>query len=167
MTYTYEINIRKALLAEASLIRQLALAIWPKSFNEILSEEQIEYMLEMMYSKPALQKDMQQGVEFYIVKVENEDCGYAAIEQLTETTYKLHKIYLSQKLHGKGLGKELLKRIEGIVKNHNATILKLNVNRNNKAIDFYKSQGYQIIKSEDIDIGNGYLMNDYVMEKHL
>lgn len=160
-------QIRKIKREEISLIRKLALKIWPKAFEEILTPEQIEYMLEMMYSEQALKRDMNRGVEFYILINDGENCGYAAIEKSDSTSFKLHKIYVDQQLHGKGFGKFLLSEIEGIVKSCGASFLKLNVNRENKAIDFYKSQGYEIIKSEDIDIGNGYFMNDYVMKKKL
>lgn len=160
-------QLRNVKAEEIPLIRKLALQIWPTAFEEILSGDQIKYMLEMMYSESALLADAARGVEFYILNYENEDCGYAAIEKLDDHSYKLHKIYLSQKLHGKGLGKWMIIQMEQISKNRGATILKLNVNRENKAVDFYKSQGYEIIKTEDINIGNGYFMNDFVMAKKI
>lgn len=122
-------------------------------------------MLKMMYSESVLANDMMRGVEFYILNVGTADAGFAAIERSGPNSYKLHKIYLSQQLHGKGLGKFLLNEIEKIVISRNASVLHLNVNRYNNAIDFYKSRGYEIIQTEDIDIGNGFFMNDYVMEK--
>lgn len=152
---------------EMHQIRQLALRIWPKSFEEILSSSQIEYMLEMMYALPILEKDFDRGVQFFILKVDENNAGFAAIEKKEKHSFKLHKIYLDQKLHGMGLGKILLKAMEQEVKNRGGIQLFLNVNRHNKAIAFYKSQGYQVINEEDIEIGNGYYMNDYVMLKQL
>lgn len=160
-------QIHKATLEEAVLIRKLALDIWPKAFEKILSPTQIAYMLELMYSETALMNDMKRGVEFYILNVDKTDAGYAAIENIAPRSYKLHKIYLSQKLHGKGLGKFLLNQMEQIVLGRQATVLRLNVNRGNQAVEFYKSRGYNIVHTEDIDIGNGFFMNDYVMEKQL
>ncbi|AHF14110.1 GNAT family N-acetyltransferase [Niabella soli] len=160
-------GIRKLQNGEAGLLHQLALDIWPKAFAAILSPEQIDYMLQMMYAVDVLEKEMERGVAFYILNVDSVDVGYTAIERKDETAYKLHKIYLSQKLHGRGLGKFQLRSMEEIVKNYGATYLYLNVNRHNKAVDFYKSQGYEIVKEEDNNIGNGYFMNDYVMRKQL
>ncbi|ANH81972.1 acetyltransferase [Niabella ginsenosidivorans] len=159
--------IRKAIPQEASLIHELALDIWPKAFEEILSPEQIRYMFRMMYATDVLKKEMERGVEFYILNHEGAAAGYTAIEQKNETAWKLHKIYLSQKLHGKGFGKYQLHTMEAIARNNGAEYLCLNVNRYNKALDFYRSQGYIITGTEDIDIGGGYFMNDYVMQKRL
>ena len=157
--------IRKITSSEIPQVRGLALEIWPKAFEQILSAEQISHMLEMMYSEKVLRNDLEKGVEFYILSHDTEDCGYAAIEKIDGHAYKLHKIYLSQKLQGKGLGKYLIREMESIVKSRGAKYLRLNVNRQNNAVAFYKSQGYGIVKTEDIDIGQGYFMNDYVMEK--
>lgn len=121
--------------------------------------------MEIMYAMPVLEKETERGVEYYILAYGNEDVGYTAIEKKDATSYKLHKIYLLQKLQGQGLGKFQLQQMEQIIKDRGASWLYLNVNRHNKAIDFYKSQGYAILRSEDIDIGNGFLMNDYVMRK--
>ncbi len=148
-------------------IQDLARKIWPPAFAAILTPEQIAYMMEMMYAVPVLQKELERGVEFFILTCDNEDAGYTAIEKKGENTYKLHKIYLSPHLQGKGLGKYQLLQTEQIVKNYGGHSLYLNVNRNNQAIHFYKSQGYEIVAEEDIDIGNGFFMNDYVMKKDL
>ncbi|MGJ7032895.1 GNAT family N-acetyltransferase [Niabella hirudinis] len=159
--------IKKATVEDAAIIHQLAQEIWPKAFEQILSQAQLDYMIQMMYAPAVLQSEMERGIEFYILRYNGKDSGYTAIEQKAPHSWKLHKIYLSQKLHGKGLGKYQLRNMENLVRVYGAQELWLNVNRQNKAVDFYKSQGYQIIKTEDIDIGNGYFMNDYVMRKTL
>jgi ribosomal protein S18 acetylase RimI-like enzyme len=51
------------------------------------------------------------------------------------------------------------------MKTQGATTLQLNVNRNNPAKIFYEKLGFAVLNEEDIDIGNGYFMNDYVMQK--
>ncbi|GAB3418156.1 GNAT family N-acetyltransferase [Niabella aquatica] len=159
--------IRKCQKGEIDKIHYLATSIWPRSFEHILSQQQIAYMMEMMYAIPVLEKELQRGIVFYILNYKGEDVGYTAIEKKDNTSYKLHKIYLSHQLHGKGLGKYQLQYIEQLVKNYGAGALYLNVNRQNTAVDFYKSQGYKVVKTEDIDIGNGFWMNDFVMVKEL
>lgn len=160
-------SIRSIQKNDIEIIHNLALQIWPASFKHILSKEQIAYMMNMMYSVTALKKDLEDGVEFFVFNYQGKDIGYTAIQPKDEQSYKLHKIYLSHELHGKGLGKYQLQAMEQIIKNRGATTLYLNVNRSNDAINFYKRQGYQIIKTEDVYIGNGFFMNDYVMNKKI
>ena len=66
-----------------------------------------------------------------------------------------------------GAGKALLQRVEKESKNLGATKLQLNVNRHNIAKTFYERNGFAVIEEADIDIGYGYFMNDYIMEKDL
>lgn len=160
-------QIRRCQKDKIHEIHSLALSIWPGSFAHILSKEQISYMMEMMYAIPVLEKELDRGIAFYILNYEGTDVGYTAIERIDNTSYKLHKIYLSHKLHGKGLGKHQLQQMEQLVKDYGASALYLNVNRHNAAVNFYKSQGYEIVKTEDISIGNGFWMNDFVMAKEL
>lgn len=139
MSFT-EIAIQKVDLAGISRVYKLAQRIWPNAFEHILSKQQIAYMLEMMYALPVLEKELQRGVEYYMLSYKNKDAGYTAIEKRDETSYKLHKIYLSQQLQGKSLGKYQLQEMEQIVKNRGTLFLYLNVNRHNKAVDFYKAR---------------------------
>lgn len=161
------VSIQKINKDNIHQIHDLAWQIWPKSFEHILSKEQIAYMMEMMYAVPVLRNEIERGVEYYILTYQNENAGFTAIEKKDNISYKLHKIYLNHQLQGKGLGKYQLRAMEQIVKNYGAHSLYLNVNRHNKAVGFYQSQGYHIIKEEDNDIGNGYFMNDFVMMKKL
>jgi Acetyltransferases len=78
--------------------------------------------------------------------------------------YKLHKIYVLPYNQGKGTGKFVITEIIRAISRKGGKGLQLNVNRNNKAKDFYEKMGFVVIREEDIDIGNGYFMNDYVME---
>ncbi len=82
-------------------------------------------------------------------------------------TYKLHKIYVLPSQQGKGSGKFIIDQLTNAMKIKGASALQLNVNRNNPAKSFYEKIGFAVIKEEDIDIGSGYFMNDYVMEKKL
>ena len=82
-------------------------------------------------------------------------------------TLRIHKIYVEASEHGKGLGKALLQKAIEIGKELDVATINLNVNRFNSAVDFYKSQGFKIVKEEDINIGRGYYMEDYVMVKSL
>lgn len=159
--------IKQASEKDISLIRSLALQIWPRTYVSILSQKQIDYMMKMMYSEFAIREQMRKDHQFMIVYNEGLPVGFAAIGEVEPSIYKLFKIYVLHSQQGKGVGKFIIEHVINIVKSKDAAVLRLNVNRHNKAKLFYEKLGFVVVKTEDIDIGNGYFMNDYVMEKKL
>ncbi|MDX1445120.1 GNAT family N-acetyltransferase [Lishizhenia sp.] len=153
---------------EVQRIEDLARATWPDTFKEILTPDQIEYMLNWMYNVDTLKEQISKGHEFYIYK-DQEDLGFIGLEPNYEGASKLriHKIYVLPAAQGKKVGKQLMDFAEKRAQELSLACLNLNVNRYNAAVDFYKHIGFQITKTEDIDIGEGFFMNDYVMEKAL
>ena len=151
-------------------INRIAHETWPTTFGDILSEKQINYMLGWMYSIPSLTHQIQEeGHVFLMAKDESGYLGYASYELnyngLPKT--KIHKIYLLPASQGKGVGAALINRVGKIaVENKNESLL-LNVNRYNKAVGFYEKVGLKVVGNEDIDIGDGFLMEDFIMEKVL
>jgi len=164
---TEKLNLRRASESDIPLIRDLSLKVWPQTYASILSTDQIGHMMEMMYSEPALKQQLKQRNEFVIVNDGADPVGFASFGPDSPGIYKLHKIYLLPNMQGKGAGKFVIDQIVAAMKRKGAMALRLNVNRNNKAVDFYNKMGFEIIREEDIDIGNGFFMNDYVMEKKL
>jgi ribosomal protein S18 acetylase RimI-like enzyme len=159
--------IRTASVDDIPLIRDLTYKVWPQTYSSILSKEQIDYMLNMMYSETSLRQQMEKDHEFILVYDDKEPVGFAAFSLAAPGIYKLHKIYVLPSRQGKGMGKYIIDELVKMMKTKGASALQLNVNRHNKAKTFYEKIGFTVIKEEDIDIGNGYLMNDYVMEKQL
>jgi len=152
------------------IIQSLSKVVWPETFRDILSEEQIAYMMDMMYSTSALQTQMREQNHNYLILQDNDEyTGYLSYEVNYKNTglTKVHKIYVLPSAQGKGYGRFLIEAAEKIASVNQSTGLSLNVNRFNKAIDFYKRIGFEIVSHEDIDIGNGFLMQDYVMNKQL
>lgn len=148
-----------------TVIHKLAYRIWPTTFGGILTDEQIAYMLNWMYSIPSLQKQLEEGCHFLILKEDENAVGYASYQlNVIEGVTKLHKIYLLPSVQGKGLGKLLIMEVIKRAKENKQSFLQLNVNRYNKAAHFYTRLGFQVVKEVNNDIGNGYFMNDYVME---
>lgn len=160
--------IREASLADIPLLYHLASLIWAPTYGGILSEEQVAYMFEVLYTETALQQQMQEGQTFVLLYAEEQPVGFASFSEknAVEKVYKLNKLYLLPDCQGKGLGKKLIIFVEEEVKKRGAAILDLNVNRHNKAKDFYQHCGYHMHQQEDISIGP-YWMNDYVMRKQL
>ena len=158
-------TIRKASPEDALLIRDLAYAIWPSAYGHILAQEQLDYMLNKMYKEDVLRQQMQKEIDFIIVEDGSQPVGFASYGLEKPGIYKLHKIYVLPSQQGKGTGRFLLDEIEKTIRSKGATSLLLNVNRQNKAKTFYEKLNFHVIREEDIDIGEGYFMNDYVMEK--
>jgi ribosomal protein S18 acetylase RimI-like enzyme len=151
-------------------IRAIAAEVWPIAYGAILSQEQLDYMMEMMYSIPSLQKQVNENGNRFILATKNEiPVGFAGYEfnYNKKPKTKIHKIYILPNQQGKGIGKELIDFIANKAKERHQKGLILNVNKNNVAIRFYERIGFSITKEEVIDIGNGYVMDDYVMEKSI
>lgn len=158
------LSTRYANLTDIPLIRALTFKVWPQTYAPILTEEQINYMLDMMYSPAALETQMQNGHQFIICFDNEFAVGFASYEAVDNSVYKLHKIYVLADQQGKGIGNHMLQFVKTDIGKKGAKALELNVNRYNQiAISFYNKQGFTILKEEDIHIGNNYFMNDYVL----
>lgn len=161
-----ELIIRTADIDDIATIGFLAQQIWPGTYQDILKPQQLTYMMELIYSPDSLQQQMRNKHQFLIAELDEEPIGFASYSLLDEPgVYKLQKLYVHPKTQGKGIGKALVDFIVDQLPRPEATILRLNVNRYNKARQFYERMGFIVTKEEDIDIGNQYFMNDYVMEK--
>ncbi|MBC7874163.1 MAG: GNAT family N-acetyltransferase [Ferruginibacter sp.] len=160
-------SIRKATLNDIPLIRDLTYKVWPQTYAAILSQEQIDYMLEMMYSEASLQKQINEGCQFIIVYDQGEAAGFASYQEINPAIYKLHKIYVLSSQQGKGTGRFMIDYITSEIGQKGATALQLQVSRKNKARNFYEKLDFTVIEEADFDIGNGYFMKDYIMEKKL
>lgn len=160
----------EAILANSShlsIIKNLAYAIWPSAYAEILSSDQLIYMLEQFYSETALKEQMEEKNHvFYLVKNNaGKHVGFVAYEINCEPhKTKIHKIYVLPETQGTGVGKQLFNLVYTNANKENQTAIFLNVNKYNKAKLFYEKLGFKITKEEVIDIGNNYIMDDYVME---
>ena len=154
-------------MADIPLIRELTFKVWPQTYSAIITKEQVDYMLEMMYSEASLTDQMNNGNQFIIINDTNEPVSFAAYQEIEPSLFKLHKIYILATQQGKGTGKFLINHIIHIIKQLGAVSLQLQVNRDNKARFFYEKNGFTIIQEADFDIGNGFFMNDYVMEKKM
>lgn len=164
------VTIKPAGIGDLETIRQLAYEIWPLAYEEILSGQQLQYMLEKFYSLSSLEHQLTVLKHQFIIAIENESpIGFASFSphEGDSTVFHLNKIYVLPNQQGKNIGKQILDYVITQIKTSGAASLQLNVNRNNKAINFYKKQGFAIISVEDIDIGEGYYMNDFVMEKKI
>ncbi|MCB0532722.1 MAG: GNAT family N-acetyltransferase [Lewinellaceae bacterium] len=158
--------IQRASAADIPTIRELAHCIWWAHYPEIISTEQIEYMLGLMYSEEALTRQLQQeGHQIWLVNAESIPVGFLSVSETAEGQYFLHKFYLEASTQGKGLGTAIFNELQ--TQYPDMRTLRLNVNRQNfKSINFYFKLGFCIEKCVDIPIGQGFVMDDFQMLWH-
>jgi ribosomal protein S18 acetylase RimI-like enzyme len=150
---------------ELEIVQNLAHRIWPKTYEHIISQEQMKYMLNWMYSIETLELNFLNNHTYFCIASNAMDIGFLDVEtnHPEEANMQIHKIYVLPEFHGKGIGFQLMKKAKDFANESQMQSMSLQVNRNNKAVDFYKRFGFEIIYEQDFDIGNGYFMNDFVM----
>lgn len=161
-------TIRPATPADFASIRDIAHRTWPVTFGKILTPSQIAYMLDMMYSDAALREQVGQlGHRFLLAE---DDAGtpvaYASYQlHYTAATTRLHKLYVLPEWQGHGLGRALAKTVETAARDAGDTVIRLDVNRDNAATGFYEHTGFTKVGEAVTDIGNGFVMDDFVYER--
>lgn len=166
--------------AEYEIVQKIAHNTWPDTFGNILSEAQIDYMLAMMYSLEAIQEQVSKGHVFHLLaEAQTDDLNEGTATRFTPVGYvshqldylpgttKIHKLYALPAVQGKGYGKAMIGKVEAIARAEEQHTLRLDVNYENQAVGFYEYLGFKKIGRYDTDIGQGYLMEDWIMEKTL
>ncbi len=159
-------TIRKATTEDIGLIHEMAREVFPATYKKILSPEQLDYMMDWMYSLENLRKQMEEeGHVYYIAFRETEAAGYVSVQREEKDVFHLQKIYVLPRFQGLGLGKFLFRKaLEAVKALHpDPCEMRLNVNRHNRALQFYDHMGMTKWSEGDFPIGNGYYMNDYIM----
>ena len=152
-------------------IHDMAEIVFRHTYKDILSPEQMEYMMDWMYSPENLQKQLEDGHVYHIAFRGNVPCGYVSVQPdgITEEgrlLYHLQKIYVLPSEQGRGLGRTLYECAVAYIlsaADGRPASLELNVNRSNPSIEFYRHLGLKILRQGDFHIGNGFYMNDYIM----
>ncbi|MFD2724642.1 GNAT family N-acetyltransferase [Hyunsoonleella rubra] len=146
-------------------IESLADEIWRQHYTPIIGIDQVKYMLKRFQSIEAIQQQIQDGFLYFILKFKSEEAGYISIKKDKEALF-LSKIYVLKSLRGHGIGKKAMDFIERKAQETHCTSIQLTVNKNNvNSIKVYENMGF--VKEADIiiDIGNGFVMDDYRMRK--
>src|SRR6188474_2361298 len=126
------LSIKNAEIKDIPLVRQLCFKVWPQTYTGIITDEQIEYMLKMMYSEESLMNQMtEQHCQFIFVYDDEHPVGFASFSEIEPTIFKLHKIYVLPDQQGKGTGKFVIDHIINAIKKKGARALQLQVNIRN------------------------------------
>ncbi|MGD2180300.1 GNAT family N-acetyltransferase [Lusitaniella coriacea] len=147
---------------DIDIVSSLAGEIWREHYISIIGSAQVEYMLQEFQSVEAISKQIAEGYKYFVISSDGIDCGYSSAKILDREIF-LSKLYVKATFRGKGLGREALKFIEF---RFNPEVIRLTVNKNNtNSIAAYKKMGFEIVDEVVKDIGNGFVMDDFVLKK--
>lgn len=148
-------------------ITRLAEVVWRAHYPGIISQHQIDYMLKRMYDLEVLRRELVEGICYLRAVEKGELLGFASYGSAADEM-KLHKLYVHPQHQRRGLGGALLRQVERASRDRGFVTLMLTVNkRNTAAIAAYRKHGFHIRESAIVDIGGGFVMDDYVMAKAL
>ncbi len=162
-------NIKIVPVNKPELIEQtanLAKKIWFEHYSSIISEGQIEYMVNKFQSKKAIKNQIDnENYQYFILEYDSENAGYFAICVKDKAIF-LSKLYIDKAYRRKGLAKTAVSFMSRIAKRDSLNKIWLTVNKNNKgSITAYEKLGFKTERTQVADIGEGYVMDDYIMEK--
>lgn len=151
--------------AQIQRLASLAREIWTQHFTPIIGAAQVEYMLSNLQSAKAMAAQIQdEGYIYVIAHDQGQDLGYCAILPQEGGAF-LSKLYVKQSARGQGLSRKLLAFALQSGGCPSPARLWLHVNKHNgHTIEVYSHMGFEIIRSEVGDIGNGFVMDDYIMQ---
>jgi ribosomal protein S18 acetylase RimI-like enzyme len=170
MSESNRIHIVGATDRDLPAVAELARIIWRRHYPGIIASEQIEYMLERGYSRDALRRFITEGgAGLDLAHVDDRFAGFAAYYGGDHPDeLKLDKLYVHQDFHGQGVGHRLIDSAEAAALAQRRATIILNVNkRNAQAIRAYERNGFVVREAVVVDIGGGFVMDDYVMAKRL
>ena len=161
------LRLEKAVSSDSEIIEALAKEIWEQHYIPIIGKAQVDYMLENFQSQNAIEQDISGGLTYYTAYYDDNPCGYFAIQAKHNGIF-LSKLYVKQSFRKKGIAKAMLEQIDADAKEANVHFIFLTCNKlNQAALNAYQRLGFAIIGEQVSDIGNGFVMDDYVLEKTL
>lgn len=147
-------------------VAYLAHKIWNQHYVPIIGPDQVNYMLDKFQDEAAIKHQIENGYEYFIIEHQKKACGYLAlVPNLDDMKMMISKIYIDLDFRNLNLGSQLMDFAVKEAKNRNFNLIWLTVNINNsKSIKWYQKRGFTIKENIKIDIGNGFVMDDYIME---
>jgi N-acetylglutamate synthase-like GNAT family acetyltransferase len=161
------LHIREASKNDIATIRDIATITWPDAYGTYISMAQLDYMIDMMYNEVSLEDQMNKGHQFYMAEHNDTAIGFASVSKEADNACKLNKLYVLPTAQKTGAGKTLLHKVIEYATSLAASCVYLQVNKQNNAQHFYSKHGFTIREASILEIGNGYIMDDYIMELKL
>ncbi len=148
-------------------LESLAREIWADHYTPIIGKEQVDYMLDRFQSRTAVKKQIEAGMFYFLIEEKGEFIGYLAFEPREDHLF-LSKIYVKTSQRSRGYGRQAVRFAEERAREQGFGKIVLTVNKNNVvAIRAYERMGFRNVASLVQDIGGGFVMDDYRMEKEL
>jgi len=150
---------------QLEIVESLARDIWTEHYASIIGKEQVAYMLSRFQSKEAISEQISSGMLYFLMQEDNEFIGYFAVQQKGLALF-LSKIYVKLSKRRRGYGRKAVHFAEALAKDKFLTKIVLTVNKNNvNTIMAYEKIGFKNSGSLIQDIGSGFVMDDFTMEK--
>ena len=156
--------------ADFETVARLGETIWRSHYPKMITMVQIDYMLAGRYTPDKLRRYLGADDRWLeLLWLAGKPVGYCSYARTsTPGEMKLEQLYLLQECQGKGLGGLMLRHVEAQARRYGLSALMLQVNkRNADSIAIYRKAGFTVREEATFDIGNGFVMDDYVMEKTL
>lgn len=155
--------------AEIGRVVTLAREIWNSHYVPIIGQEQVDYMLEMFQSVPAISAQLENGYDYYLIQEQDADAGYfALVPEPASASLLLSKIYVLPSWRGRGFGRLIVTFAEKRCAECGFKTMWLTVNKRNAAsITFYQGMGFKKEAEVVNDIGRGFVMDDFHMRKSI
>jgi C_GCAxxG_C_C family probable redox protein len=149
-------------------VAELANEIWHEHYEAIIGAEQVNYMIDRFQSEAAITVQLENaGYEYYLMKNPGGYNGYLSYHK-DENALFLSKLYIAKRFRGRGYARKALEMLEDICRRDGLPKIWLTVNRNNSSsLKTYESLGFVKSGTQIADIGEGFVMDDYIMEKML
>lgn len=155
--------IRKATKDDIQVIQFIAQKTWPIAYGDIISKDQLDYMLNLMYSDDSLINQMEKGHQFYLFDLADTPIAFASVSNEGDCIFKLNKLYVLPNTQKTGAGKALLQKVIEHAKAENGKQIILQVNKQNIAKEFYLKQGFIVLREDILELEHSYIMDDYIM----
>ena len=157
--------------AQSAEARAVAEATWPRTYAGIISPEQISYMVERMYSPEAIRRDAADGSPFFLLRADGRTAGVCSFDETkrdADGAAELHKLYVLPPYWGRGVGRWALDEISDRLRRAGVPSVWLRVNkRNERARKAYRAAGFAQERALVVDIGGGFVMDDFVYRRTL
>ncbi len=152
---------------QIKIVEKLACEIWNQHFIPIIGKAQVDYMLDKFQSKKGLSEQIKKGCLYFLIKTDDNYIGYLSVLPKKNELF-LSKLYIKSSERGKKIGKKAIEFVENLAEKKGLHRITLTVNKyNTNTIKAYEKMGFTNISSIVQDIGNGFIMDDYKMEKML
>lgn len=163
-----QFHVRQLNTEDIAPVSALARVVWQSTYPALISQAQIDAMLSDRYSTPHIRAQLEDPTHGWWVAHQNLTLVGFAHALLDPTDCKLDKLYVHPDTQAQGVGRTLLLSIQQWARRQHAGRLWLQVNRGNtQAITAYQKYGFRIIESRVFDIGDGFVMDDHLMEQRL